>query len=147
MIKVRKPKIPAELYLKYTGKRIRYLYGDSNPSFSKIEIETDANLGDEKGVIAFKVKLFDGNERYISLLSRRVYSVGKGSVTRDESAFITHYEFIVSDNLVFIKGHLFYNIDDIEEAYEYKLFLRSASFIFPQLEKCEIDFEDYTSKG
>ena len=39
-----------------------------------------------------------------------------------------------------------YNIDDIEEAYEYKLFLRGASFIFPQLEKYEIEFEDYMRK-
>lgn len=146
MVKVRKPKIPADLYLKYTGKRITYLYGEPNPSFIKIGIETDANLGEEKDVIAFKVTLFDGSERYISFLSRWVYSNETGSFKRDENAFITHYEFIVSDNLIFVKGHLFYNIEDIEETYEYMLFLRSTSFIYPQLEKYQIDFEDYTSK-
>lgn len=146
MIRVRKPKIPAELHLKYTGKRMTYLYGEFNPTLLKVQIKTDANLGDEKDVIAFKVKLLDGSERYISLLSRQVYTRNTGSIKRDENAFITHYEFIVSDNLVFIKGHLFYNVDDIEEAYEYKLFLRSASFIYPQLEKYEIDFEDYMRK-
>ncbi len=78
------------------------------------------------------------------MFSRWVYLVDKGSVVRDENAFITHYEFIVSDNLVFIKGHLFYNLDEIEEVYEYKLFLRNASFIYPQLQKYEIEFEDYT---
>ena len=146
MIKVRKPKILAELYLKYAGKRISYLYGEYNSSLLKVQIETDANLGEEKDVIAFKVKLLDGSERYISLLSRRVYVIKEGSVTRDESGFITHYEFIVSNNLVFIRGHLFYNIDNIEEAYEYKLFLKSGSFIYPQLEKYDIDFEDYMRK-
>ena len=45
-----------------------------------------------------------------------------------------------------IRGHLFYNIDNIEEAYEYKLFLKSGSFIYPQLEKYDIDFEDYMRK-
>lgn len=144
MIKIRKPKISADLHLKYTGKRISYLYAEFNPSFMSIGIETDANLGEEKDVVAFKVKLFDGSERYISLFSRCVYLVEKGSVVRDENAFITHYEFIVSDNLVFIKGHLFYNLDEIEEVYEYKLFLRNASFIYPQLQKYEIEFEDYT---
>jgi hypothetical protein len=144
MVKIRKPKIPADLHLKYTGKRIRYLYAEFNPSFMSVQIETDANLGEEKDVIAFKVKLLDGSERYISLLSRRVYVIKEGSVTRDESGFITHYEFIVSDNLVFIKGQLFYNLDEIEEVYEYKLFLRNASFIYPQLQKYEIEFEDYT---
>ena len=146
MIKVRKPKISAELHLKYTGKRISYLYSELNSSLFKVQIETAANLGEEKDVIAFKVKLLDGSERYISLLSRRVYTINQRVVTRDENAFITHYEFIVSDHLVFVKGHLFYNIDDIEEAYEYKLFLRSASFIYPQLENYEIDFEDYMRK-
>jgi hypothetical protein len=144
MVKIRKPKIPADLHLKYTGKRIRYLYAEFNPSFMSIGIETDANLGEEKDVVAFKVKLFDGSEWYISLFSRWVYLVDKGSVVRDENAFITHYEFIVSDNLVFIKGQLFYNLDEIEEVYEYKLFLRNASFIYPQLQKYEIEFEDYT---
>lgn len=144
MIKIRKPKIPADLHLKYTGKRIIYLYAEFNPSFMSIGIETDANLGEEKDVVAFKVKLFDGSERYISLFSRWVYLVDKGNVVRDENAFITHYEFIVSDNLVFIKGQLFYNLDEIEEVYEYKLFLRNASFIYPQLQKYEIEFEDYT---
>ena len=146
MIRVRKPKIPAELHLKYTGKRISYLYGEFNPSLLKVLIETDANLGEEKDVIAFKVKLLDGSERYISLLSRRVYTINERGIKRDENAFITHYEFIVSDNLVFIRGHLFYNIDNIEEAYEYKLFLKSGSFIYPQLEKYDIDFEDYMRK-
>ena len=144
MIKIRKPKIPADLHLKYTGKRTRYLYAEFNPSFMSIGIETDANLGEEKDVVAFKVKLFDSSERYISLFSRWVYLVDKGNVVRDENAFITHYEFIVSDNLVFIKGQLFYNLDEIEEVYEYKLFLRNASFIYPQLQKYEIEFEDYT---
>lgn len=146
MIKVRKPKIPADLHLKYIGRRVRYLYGESNPSFKSIGIETDANLGEEKDVIAFKVALFDGSERYISFLSRWVYSNETGSFKRDENAFITHYEFIVSDNLVFARGNLYYNIEDIEEAYEYMLFLRSTSFIYPQLEKYQIDFEDYTTK-
>ena len=72
--------------------------------------------------------------------------IKEGSVTRDESGFITHYAFIVSDNLVFIRGHLLYNIDNIEEAYEYKLFLKNGSFIYPQLEKYDIDFEDYMRK-
>lgn len=146
MIKISKPEIPANLHLKYTGKRITYLYSESNPSLTKIGIETDANLGEEKDVVAFKVTLFDGSKRYISLLSRRVYSIENYSVVRDENAYITHYEFIVSDNLVFVRGHLFYNVEDIEEAYEYKLFIRNSSFIYPQLEKYEIEFEDYTNK-
>ena len=62
MIKVRKPKILAELYLKYAGKRISYLYGEYNSSLLKVQIETDANLGEEKDVIAFKVKLLDGSD-------------------------------------------------------------------------------------
>lgn len=144
MVKIRKPKIPADLHLKYTGRRMTYLYSESNPSFMSIGIEMDANLGEEKDVIAFKVKLFDDSERYISLLSRQVYLVENGSIRRDESAFITHYEFIVANNLVFIKGQLFYNLDEIEEVYEYKLFMRSASYIYSKLEKYEIEFEDYT---
>ena len=149
MIKVNNPLRYAKLFLRYTGKRLNYIY--EKPSFKLVNLDYDKCFDFAKEPIAIKVLLIDGTEIYIGILSRKVYKLNHlNQWIVDEQSFLMHQDIIVEKSIIYFSGNIVNTIslngEMIEDLYKYRLFVSvdcSRLFKYIDIYSDELIIEDY----
>lgn len=147
MVKIINPVPTAKLYLKYSGRRVNFIYQD--PTFQTVYLKYDKSNPFIEETVTAKVRLTDGTDIYIGFLSRKIYKLNNNNQwQQDNESFLMLHEVIVDKSIVFITG-LIVNVvnlygEFIEDNYKFRLFAtkdceRMFSHIDNENENLEID--------
>lgn len=125
MIKVINPNPTAKLFLKYSGRRVNFMYQD--PTFQTVYLRYNKHSDSIDEPVSGKIRLTDGTDIYIGFLSRKVYKLNDNNQwQQDNESFLIHYDIIVDKSIVFITGAITNTInlngEMIEDDYKFRLF-------------------------
>lgn len=126
MIKILNPNCPANLFLRYKGKRLNFI--NEEPSLLKVKIEYNKCFDFAKEPIAIKVRIADATDIYIGVLNRKVYKLNENKQwVQDEASFLMHNDIIVDKKVIYITGTIIniinLNGENIEDSYKFRLFV------------------------
>lgn len=138
MVKIINPVPTAKLYLKYSGRRVNFIYQD--PTFQTVYLKYNKPISSIVEPVAGKVRLSDGTDIYIGFLTRKVYKLNDNNEwLNDEESFLMHYDIIVDKSIVFITGAITnivnLNGEIIQDNYKFRLFsIKDCDRMFSHIE-------------
>ncbi|RKS02842.1 hypothetical protein [Flavobacterium sp. 102] len=145
MVKINYPPYPAKFYLNYTGRRNTLIQTFS--TFTEISIEFDRNFTFQKESLSTKVHLIDGQEIFLGLISRNIYTLKNNDWIKNDDAFINLYQIIIDKNFTYIKGSISFDInlngEVINDTYTFKIFLNAGQKVNDYIINSEVECENF----